>query len=126
MTHVLAAADPMAPFMDALWTKAIVFVILAGIVGLVIRALLDGFESFVARKARERRSRGNTGRDTALSAATDATERTSESAPHCPTCNRVMVLREARRGPNRGSKFWGCPAYPDCRGTRPIATHEST
>ena len=126
MTHILAVADPMAPFMHALWTKAVAGLILAGIAGLVIRVLLDRFESFVTRKAREHRSRRNGRQDTTRNAATDTTERTSESAPHCPTCNRVMVVREARRGANRGSKFWGCPAYPDCRGTRPIATHEST
>ena len=116
----------MAPFRDALWTTAIAFVIIAGVVGLVIRALFDGFESFVTRKARKRRSRGNVRQDAALSAATDATQRTAESAPHCPTCNRVMMLREARRGSSRGNKFWGCPAYPDCRGTRPITAREST
>ena len=87
MTDILAAADPIAAFMDALWMKAIAFVIIAGIVGLVIRALFGGFESFVTRKARERRSRGNVHQDTARSAATDATERISESAlSHMQPC----------------------------------------
>lgn len=38
--------------------------------------------------------------------------------PSCPTCEKPMVLRTARRGRSAGSRFWGCPAYPDCRGTR--------
>jgi restriction system protein len=38
--------------------------------------------------------------------------------PLCPTCGKEMVMRTARRGSNVGSRFWGCRAYPDCRGTR--------
>ena len=33
--------------------------------------------------------------------------------PACPKCRRQMVLRESWRG-----EFWGCSAYPQCRGTR--------
>ena len=40
-------------------------------------------------------------------------------APLCPKCAERMVLRTARRGGNAGSDFWGCPRFPDCRGTRP-------
>jgi restriction system protein len=29
-----------------------------------------------------------------------------------------MVKRLARRGRNAGGYFWGCAAYPLCRGTR--------
>ena len=42
----------------------------------------------------------------------------SENA-NCPQCGSPMVLRTARRGPSSGNSFWGCPRYPDCRGTRP-------
>jgi restriction system protein len=38
--------------------------------------------------------------------------------PMCPSCNTPMVLRQARRGAFAGQKFWGCPNYPKCRGTR--------
>jgi restriction system protein len=38
--------------------------------------------------------------------------------PTCPTCSTPMVLREARRGPHAGEKFWGCANYPKCRGTQ--------
>ena len=43
---------------------------------------------------------------------------TDDQPPTCPTCGKPMVLRTARRGRSAGSRFWGCPAYPDCRGTR--------
>jgi restriction system protein len=38
--------------------------------------------------------------------------------PACPTCGEVMVLRRARTGTNAGQEFWGCSAFPGCRGTR--------
>ena len=37
----------------------------------------------------------------------------------CPRCGSVLVLRTARRGPNRGSRFYGCSAFPRCRFTEP-------
>jgi restriction system protein len=39
--------------------------------------------------------------------------------PQCPRCGKEMVLRTARRGNQAGSKFWGCPSYPACKGTQP-------
>ena len=36
--------------------------------------------------------------------------------PLCPKCNEEMVLRK----PRDGGKFWGCVAYPDCKGARPL------
>lgn len=42
----------------------------------------------------------------------------TEDSPTCPICQRQMVLRTARKGANAGSRFWGCSAYPKCRGTR--------
>lgn len=29
---------------------------------------------------------------------------------------KEMVLREAKRGPNKGQQFWGCYGYPECKG----------
>lgn len=31
---------------------------------------------------------------------------------------KPMVLRTARKGARAGSQFWGCPAYPGCKGVR--------
>jgi len=42
----------------------------------------------------------------------------AEVAPECPKCGAAMVLREAKKGPNAGSRFWGCSQYPQCRGTK--------
>ena len=40
----------------------------------------------------------------------------SDGSPACPRCGVGMVRRTARRGPNRGKQFWGCPKFPNCRG----------
>jgi four helix bundle suffix protein len=37
--------------------------------------------------------------------------------PHCPRCGKPMALRTARTGSHAGRQFWGCTAYPDCKGT---------
>lgn len=41
-------------------------------------------------------------------------------SPACPLCSKPMVRRIAKRGANAGTEFWGCTAYPACRGTRTI------
>lgn len=40
-----------------------------------------------------------------------------EKAPLCPKCGREMVIRISKQGTNIGNKFWGCPGFPNCRGT---------
>ncbi len=50
---------------------------------------------------------------------------TTESDPEppiCPQCGARMVLREARRGAKMGSKFYGCPNYPQCKAILPLKT----
>jgi len=39
-----------------------------------------------------------------------------EKIPPCPKCGKPMVLRTAKTGKNAGNQFWGCSAYPDCKG----------
>ncbi len=33
----------------------------------------------------------------------------------CPKCGSPMVLRETKRGLNKGKNFWGCSRFPQCR-----------
>ena len=47
-------------------------------------------------------------------------------APMCPKCGAEMVQRTARNGDNRGHNFWGCSAFPACRGTRDVEGRESS
>ncbi len=39
-------------------------------------------------------------------------------SPTCPRCAAPMIQRTAKSGPRAGQPFWGCTAYPACRGTR--------
>ncbi|MCP5149771.1 MAG: DUF2726 domain-containing protein [Chromatiales bacterium] len=36
--------------------------------------------------------------------------------PACPKCGGETVLRTAKTGKHAGLKFWGCAAFPKCRG----------
>lgn len=42
-------------------------------------------------------------------------------APACPQCRQPMRKRTARKGPRAGQSFWGCSAYPKCKGTFEIS-----
>ncbi len=70
-----------------------------------------------ARIAERERCRTN---PTDPSAPSDPTAPAKTRAPDCPLCAKPLVLRTARKGPNAGAQFWGCPAYPDCKGSRPL------
>ncbi|MCU0857165.1 MAG: four helix bundle suffix domain-containing protein [Pontiellaceae bacterium] len=41
-------------------------------------------------------------------------EKTREPSPGCPLCGKPMHRRKSAKG-----TFWGCSAYPDCKGTKP-------
>jgi restriction system protein len=45
----------------------------------------------------------------------EAREKDKPPAPECPLCDKPMRRRKSAKGP-----FWGCSAFPDCKGTRPI------
>jgi len=69
-----------------------------------------------ARIAERERSRKNP------ADPSDPTDPPQAHAPDCPRCGKPMALRTARKGPNAGAQFWGCPAFPTCQGTRPLDT----
>lgn len=41
--------------------------------------------------------------------------KSEEQVPICKKCGLPMVLRTAKRGGNKGQKFYGCSNYPKCR-----------
>lgn len=57
-----------------------------------------------------------------LAAARVAHRRTTDQpqAPTCRLCGQPMVLRTAKQGARAGSQFWGCSAFPKCKGTQPL------
>ncbi|MBN1671448.1 MAG: topoisomerase DNA-binding C4 zinc finger domain-containing protein [Kiritimatiellae bacterium] len=45
----------------------------------------------------------------------EARDQAQETGPECPQCGQPMRRRRSAKG-----EFWGCSAFPDCRGTRPL------
>ena len=45
----------------------------------------------------------------------EAREKNQPPSPECPLCGKPMRRRKSARG-----DFWGCSAFPDCKGTRPV------
>ncbi len=41
--------------------------------------------------------------------------RRTEESPKCPQCGKPMRRRRSAKG-----EFWGCSAYPECKGTREV------
>lgn len=56
--------------------------------------------------------------DAALAA--DVPDSPAPESKLCPRCERPMRVRTAKRGKNAGASFWGCSAFPGCRGIRPF------
>jgi len=79
-----------------------------------VRSIVEARESAVVEPPAQPAA-GNSAAPGAAPAATIAEDR----PPLCPVCGKGMVLRTARKGGNRGRQFWGCTAYPACRGTMP-------
>ena len=46
----------------------------------------------------------------------DVPEPAAENSIKCPKCGAAMVLRTAKHGENTGKQFYGCTAFPKCRG----------
>ena len=44
----------------------------------------------------------------------EAREKDLPPSPECPQCGKPMRQRSSAKG-----RFWGCSAFPDCKGTRP-------
>jgi restriction system protein len=42
--------------------------------------------------------------------------KSDDPIPPCPQCGKPMALRTAQKGRNAGKQFWGCTAYPECKG----------
>jgi hypothetical protein len=113
--------DPqLDQFVHALEWKAVPPLVLAAIGAGLLGFAFKWFENWLVRTLRSARARKKATREGGEINVRHAAETAISTTIHCPICNSLMVRRTARRGANAGSLFWGCPKYPDCRGTRPI------
>jgi restriction system protein len=82
-----------------------------------------GYSELLAKARLEERSRQNArshdptkdSGDTKPSYPSNPSYSTT-AIPDCPQCGKPMALRTAKQGKNAGQSFWGCTAYPDCKG----------
>jgi restriction system protein len=44
----------------------------------------------------------------------------------CPRCGKPMCQRTARKAPRASERFWGCTAYPEYKGTRPLSNQSES
>jgi len=109
------APDVTKPLMDALKHETythlipwlIVILIGAGLLGVAKMK----FERWLLATFRNRKQRKN------ATAYAGMSEDEIMDTPHCPDCNRMMKLRTAKKS---GNQFWGCSAFPKCRGVREV------
>ena len=103
-------------FRHEIFSKASTVILVCGIAAILLRILCDWLERKATRMGRARRA----ARDAEAPPVRIAAEIADDGSPRCPDCGGPMVKRRARRGTNAGSDFWGCAAYPRCRGTRAL------
>ena len=80
----------------------------------------------VPRKFRQQQQAARLAKQTPPADSPDRSDRSDPSnppdhdhekhIPKCPQCGSLMTLRTAQSGKNAGSQFWGCTAYPNCKG----------
>ena len=88
--------EVLKPIFGAL--PGVAWMALMGFVGLSLLSLWRQFLMNIVSKRR---------------AKTDAVGETA-----CPKCGGPMVMRTAKKGANAGNQFWGCKAFPLCKGAR--------
>lgn len=74
-----------------------------------------------AKQLREADGASSKSRKTTRACAGKGSDPQDLVAPSCPRCGAAMVKRVAKQGSNVGRPFWGCSAYPQCRGIRPAS-----
>jgi len=80
--------------------------------------LMGGDALFELIRSGRRAGHDGGSRGTEAKARVEPTAAGSEPAtPDCPRCAGHMVRRTARKGVHAGESFWGCAAFPKCKGT---------
>jgi restriction system protein len=107
--HALAQRGKYAPWLDA--DDAVV---VANAMLLIIGRALNMLKSQIEAHGKAFEETG--GFSERLTAKRlEAREKDKPPAPDCPLCGKPMRRRKSAKGP-----FWGCGAFPDCKGTRPM------
>jgi len=93
------------------YTRIIPLGLLAAVAAIIIKIILNSFENWLIKTVRKSKQKRK------LKEYSGMTDDQVLDTPHCPICNRMMKLRTARKD---GNQFWGCSAFPNCRGIRQV------
>jgi restriction system protein len=85
--------------------------------------LIDGERLSVMldqKRPAQRRTRLAPGEEALRAKSAQPSQPAAVASPACPRCGAPMAQRVAKQGSNAGKAFWGCSAFPQCRGIVPI------
>jgi restriction system protein len=98
----------------ALWLDADDSVIVANSMLIIIGRALNMLKRQIESQGRAFEESGGF-RERLTTKRIEAREKERPPSPDCPQCGKPMRRRNSARG-----EFWGCAAFPDCKGTRQI------
>ena len=111
--HILAQRQKFAP-----WLESKDSMVVANALLILINREINMLDSQLAKLAEDfKQDGGFHERMTAVrvEAKRAMREAVDDDAPQCPDCRQTMRLRNGKKG-----QFWGCSAYPTCKGTREV------
>jgi DNA topoisomerase-3 len=98
----------------ARWLDADDAVVVANAMLMIIGRALNMLKSQIAAQGKAFEETGGFS-ERLMSKRIEAREKNLPPSPECPQCGKPMKKRKSAKG-----DFWGCSAFPDCKGTRPV------
>jgi len=98
----------------ARWLNADDAVVVANAMLMIIGRALNMLKSQIAAQGKAFEETGGFS-ERLMSKRIEAREKNLPPSPECPQCGKPMKKRKSAKG-----DFWGCSAFPDCKGTRPV------
>lgn len=98
----------------ARWLDADNAVVVANAMLIIIGRALNMLKSQIASQGKVFEETGGFSERLTAKRIEAREQQKTTDAPKCPQCDKPMRRRKSAQG-----EFWGCPAFPDCKGTRP-------
>ena len=98
----------------ALWLDADDAVVVANAMLIIISRAMNMLKSQIEAQGKAFEKTGGF-RERLTAKRIEVREKDSPPSPQCPKCGKPMRQRNSVKG-----RFWGCSAFPDCKGTKPV------
>jgi restriction system protein len=99
----------------ARWLDADDAVVVANAMLIIIGRAMNMLKSQISAQGKTFEETGGFGERLMARRMEAREQQKSADAPECPQCGKPMRRRTSAKG-----DFWGCSAFPDCKGTKPI------